>query len=112
MAEVLNKKDFCNCLETLQKYAAWENTMYQNGIDLCTTPVADLAEKLQIVMCGFNLDWAYDKKLGFDWIIEWTFNNAEAWVAQTRHGVEWLLEDAETLYDFLVFMNERGWEEA
>jgi hypothetical protein len=110
MTKVMNKKDFCSCLETLQKYAAWENTMYQNGIDLCGTPVVELAEKLQFVMCGFDFDWSFDKKLEFDWITEWAFNKEEC-IAQTRHGREWFLEDASTLYDFLVFMNERGWHE-
>jgi hypothetical protein len=110
MAQVMNKTDFCNCLETLRKYTFWENTLYNNGIDLTNTPVADLVEKLQLAMCGFDLEWSYDKKLGFDWIIEWTFNNAE-YIWQKRHGKEWFLKEPETLYEFLVFMNECGWEE-
>jgi hypothetical protein len=61
-------------------------------------------------MCGFDINWSFDSKLEFDWIIEWAFN-PEAYIAQTRHGVEWFLKDAEILYDFLVFMNERGWDE-
>jgi hypothetical protein len=61
-------------------------------------------------MCGFNQEWSYDKKLGFDWIIEWTFNTA-AYINPTRHGKEWFLEEPETLYDFLVFMNEHGWKD-
>ena len=110
MPQVMNKEDFCSCLETLRKYAAWENTMYLNGIDLGGTPVADLAEKLQLAMCGFNFEWSYDKKLGFDWIIEWTFNK-DAYATQMRHGKEWFLEEATDLYDFLVFMNTHGWED-
>jgi hypothetical protein len=110
MAQVMNKTDFCNCLETLRKYSAWENTLYTTGIDLSATPVSDLAEKLQLAMCGFNVKWSFDEKLEFDWIIEWAFN-PEAYINQTRHGKEWLLEDAGTLYDFLVFMNDLGWED-
>ena len=110
MTSVMNKNDFCNCLETLRKYAAWENVMYSNNLDFSGTPVGDLAEKLQAAMCGFNLEWSYDRKLGFDWIVEWTFNQA-AYINQTRHGHSWFLGDAETLYDFLAFMNERGWED-
>lgn len=110
MTKVMNKVNFCNCLETLRKYALWENELYKTGIDLGATPVSDLAMKLQEAMCGFNIDWSYDKKLGFDWIIEWTFN-ADAYSNQNRHGRNWLLEDAGILYDFLVFMNEYGWEE-
>lgn len=110
MAQVMNKVDFCNCLETLRKYSFWENALYSNGIDLGATPVADLAAKLQEAMCGFNLEWSYDKKLGFDWIVEWTFN-AAAYINQTRHGRNWFLEEPGTLYDFLVFMNEHGWED-
>jgi hypothetical protein len=110
MAQVMNKSDFCNCLEALKRYAAWENAMYTNGIDFGSTPVNELAEKLQLAMCGFDYEWSYDKKLGFDWIIEWTFNS-ESYKAQTRHGKDWILDDGGILYDFLVFMNEHGWEE-
>ena len=110
MAQIMNKTDFCNCLETLRKYSIWENTLYNSGIDLSTTPVNDLAYKLQLAMCGFNKEWSYDKKFGFDWIIEWTFN-AAAYINQIRHGKEWFLEEPETLYDFLVFMNEHGWKD-
>ena len=110
MTKIMNKTDFCTCLETLCKYSSWENLMYNNGIDLSNTPVSDLAEKLQLVMCGFNREWSYDEKLGFDWIIEWAFN-PDSYKVQTRHGREWVLEDGGLLYDFLVFMNEYGWED-
>ena len=110
MAQIMDKTNFCNCLETLRKYSLWENTLYSNGIDLSTTPVNDVVYKLQLAMCGFNAEWSYDKKLGFDWIIEWTFNTA-AYINQTRHGKEWFLEEPETLHDFLVFMNKHGWED-
>lgn len=110
MTQVMNKSNFCKCLDTLRKYASWENTMYANGVDFGNTPVVDLAEKLQLAMCGFDMEWSYDKKLGFDWIIEWTFN-PDTYKEQTRHGKHWLLEEAGILYDFLVFMNELGWED-
>jgi hypothetical protein len=110
MAQVMNKHDFCSCIETLCKYSAWEKLMYDNGLDFTGTPVAELAEKLWAAMCGFNPEWAYDKKLEFDWIIEWSFN-PERYEYQTRHGRKWTLTSAEILYDFLVFMNEHGWEE-
>jgi hypothetical protein len=107
---VMNKTDFCACLETLCKYSLWENALYTNGIDFSTTPVNDLAIKLQEAMCGFNIDWSFDKKLEIDWIIEWALN-PEAYINQTRHGKDWLLKDTGTLYEFLVFMNELGWED-
>ena len=110
MGRIMSKADFCSCLDTLKKFSAWDAKMYENGIDLCNTPVGELAEKLQLAMCGFNYDWSYDKKLEFDWICEWTFN-PEAYVYQTRHGRDWSLMDASILYDFLVFMNEHGWED-
>lgn len=110
MAQVMNKTDFCNCLRTLQKYSMWENELYKNGIDLGGTPVTDLAVKLQEAMCGFDLEWSFDKKLEFDWIIEWAFNS-EAFINQHRHGREWFLNEPGILYDFLVFMNENGWED-
>ena len=110
MTQVMNKTNFCECLEMLRKYSAWENALYDNGIDLTNTPASDLAEKLHQAMCGFNIDWSYDDKLGFDWVIEWAFNSGY-YVAQTRHGKEWVLESAGALYDFLVFMNEHGWED-
>jgi hypothetical protein len=110
MVQIMDKENFCKCLETLRKYSFWENTMYNNGLDFNNTPVSDLTEKLQLAMCGFNPEWSYDKKLEFDWIIEWTFNAAN-YINQTRHGREWFLEEAGTLYDFLIFMNENGWED-
>ena len=110
MTQIMNKTDFCKCLETLKKYSAWEKIMYENGLDFAYTAVSDLAEKLQLAMCGFNHEWSYDKKLEFDWIIEWAFNS-EAYRAQTRHGREWDLMTGAELYDFLMFMNDNGWED-
>ena len=109
MRKVMNKTDFCICMETLRKFSAWDMRMYENGIDFCNTPVGELAEKLQLAMCGFNSDWSYDEELGFDWICEWTFNPGN-YRCQTRHGKDFDLDTAEQLYDFLVFMNEHGWE--
>ena len=110
MVQIMNKSDFCDCLRALRRYSAWENTMYTNGLDFGNTPIMELTEKLQRAMCGFNDDWSYDKKLGFDWIISWT-SDPEPKFMQTRHGRTWKLDDAGILYDFLVFMNEYGWEE-
>ena len=110
MTNVMNKTNFCTCIEALRKYSTWETVMYNNGIDFSTTPVGELAEKLQLAMCGFDTSWSFDEKLEFDWIIEWAFN-PEAYINQTRHGREWFLKDAGILYDFLVFMNEHGWED-
>ena len=110
MNKVMDKANFCVCLEALHRYSVWEAAMYKNGIDFTSTPVSELAEKLQLTMCGFDPNWSFDEKLEFDWIIEWAFN-PEAYAAQTRHGKEWLLTDAATLYEFLVFMNEYGWED-
>lgn len=110
MAQLMDKANFCACADTLRKYTKWENTMYDNGFDFALTPAGDLAEKLHAAMCGFDLDWSYDKKLGFDWVIEWCFNK-EPYRVQFRHGREWHLDDAGILYDFLVFMNDLGWED-
>ena len=110
MTDVMNKTNFCSCLETLRRYSIWENAMYSNNLDFGATPVNELVEKLHLAMCGFKYDWAYDKKLEFNWIFEWAFN-PEAYKEQTRHGRTWLLEKPGILYDFLVFMNEHGWLE-
>lgn len=110
MTKVMNKANFCSCLETLCKYSSWENLMYNNGLDFSNTPLSDVTEKLQLAMCGFDIEWSYDKKLEFDWIIEWAFNT-ECYRHQIRHGREWDLADGGILYDFLVFMNESGWED-
>jgi hypothetical protein len=106
----MNKTNFCACLEVLRKYSAWESAMYNNGLDFSNTPINDLTEKLQLAMCGFDLEWSYDKKLEFDWVIEWSFN-PDFYKGQERHGRKWTFEDAGSLYDFLVFMNEYGWED-
>jgi hypothetical protein len=109
MANVMDKFEFCECLEMLKKYAAWENILYENGIDLTSTPVADLVEKFHMAMCGFDTEWSYDPKMDFDWIIEWCFN-VEPYVKQIRHGKEWYIGTASGLYDFLVYMNTYGWD--
>ena len=84
--------------------------MYKNGIDFGLTPVGDVTGKLQEAMCGFDSEWSYDSKLGFDWIIEWVYN-LENVQYHTRHNKDWVLTEAGSLYDFLVFMNEHGWDD-
>lgn len=106
----MKRKDFIECAESLRNYADWERKMYGCGIDMCNTPVSMLAEKLQETMCDFDEDWSYDEKLKFDWIVEWSFSQGSHFF-HTRHGVEFDLNDAGALYDFLVFMNEHGWED-
>lgn len=106
----MRKGEFCQCLEALRSFGDWERKMYDCGMNIEGTPVASLAEHLHAVMCNFNFDWAYDTKLGFDWIIEWTCNESP-YLVQYRHGREWHLDNAGLLYDFLVFMNEHGWED-
>ena len=108
MTNVMNKIEFCKCLEVLKQYAAWENNLYNNGIDLACTPCCFVVDRLQAAMCGFNLDWSFDTKLEIDWISEWTFGGV---VADYRHGIDWQLDTAEDLYDFLVYMNTHGWED-
>lgn len=61
-------------------------------------------------MCDFDLEWAYDKKLDFNWIVEWSCGESDCYV-QRRHGRVFELDSASALYDFLVFMNEKGWED-
>lgn len=107
---MLGKREFCECAEVLRNYGLWERMVYNWGIDLDNTPISPLAEQLQRVMCGFNTEWDYDTKLGFSWLIEWSFGESPFYY-QVRHGREFDLHDAGALYDFLVFMNEKGWEE-
>ena len=106
----MKKSDFCNCLDTLCHFSDWERKLYECGFDLEGTPAAVLAENLHAVMCDFNPDWAYDTKLGIDWIIEWSCNQSPI-IVQHRHGREWHLDTPGLLYDFIVFMNEYGWED-
>lgn len=107
----MNKLEFCNCLDTLRQYGDWERKMYECGFDTTSTPVGMLAENLQAAMCGFDLDWSYDTKMGLDWIIEWTYSPDSPNFVQTRHGHTFNLTEPSALYDFLVFMNEHGWED-
>ena len=107
----MNKLEFCNCLDTLRQYGDWERKMYECGFDANSTSVGMLAENLQAAMCDFNLDWSYDTKMGLDWIIEWTYSPDSPNFVQTRHGQTFNLGEAGALYDFLVFMNEHGWED-
>lgn len=107
----MNKIDFCECMRVLRNFAEWERKMYDCGFDVNSTPVGDMAEYLQGAMCNFNSEYDYDEKLGINWIIEWTYTPDSPNFSQKRHGVEFELSDAGALYDFLVFMNEHGWED-
>lgn len=107
----MNKNDFCECTKVLREFSLWESKMYDCGIQLEHTPAADVAAMLHALMCDMNMDWSYDSKLGFDWIIEWIYTPESPDFTQTRHGRTFNLEDAGALYDFLVFMNEHGWED-
>ena len=105
------KENFCVFANTLRDYGSWERKLYECGIDLEGTPVAHMAENMWAAMCGFDPSFSYDEKLGFDWIIEWTYSPDSPNFVQTRHGQTFNLGEAGALYDFLVFMNEHGWED-
>lgn len=106
----MTKEQFCKCLEALRKYSAWEKDLYRCGFDMAYTPVTEVLDALALCMCDFNGEWAYDDKEGINWIVEWSFGESP-YLFQKRHGVEFDLTEAGALYDFLVFMNEHGWEE-
>lgn len=107
----MNKIDFTECLNALRKYADWEKKMCDCGFDMNYTPVGAIADMLHGAMCDFDGEWSYDQKLEFDWIIEWTFHRENPVFYQIRHGCVFELTSAGALYDFLVFMNEHGWED-
>lgn len=107
----MNKDNFCDCMQALREFADWDRQLYALGIDLTESPASKLAEYLERMMRNYNDDWSYDEKLGIDWIIEWTYTPDSPNFTQTRHGRTFNLEDAGALYDFLVFMNEHGWED-
>lgn len=106
----MKRENFIKCAERLREYAAWDRKLYACDIDLSSAPINDIVEALQMAMCDFDANWAYDEKTGLDWIAEWSFGEPP-YFCQTRHGVEFDLHDAGALYDFLVFMNEHGWED-
>ena len=107
----MNKIDFCECVETLRKYAEWERKMYDCGMDMNYTPVGALAEMFHGAICDFDMDFSYDRKLEFDWILEWTYSSDSPNFIQERHGITFNLSNAGALYEFLVYMNEHGWED-
>lgn len=107
----MKKAYFCECMKSLREYAAWECKMYDCSFDMAYTPITGILERLHEAMCDFNPDWAYDEKLGFDWILEWTYTSDSPNFTQTRHGRTWDLSEAGTLYEFLIEMNELGWED-
>ena len=104
----MRKQHFCECLTKMREYAKWERDLYRCGFDMAYTPVTGVLDALALCMCDFDSEWAYDEKEGLNWIVEWTFDESPNFI-QKRHGREWNLTDAGTLYDFLMFMNERGW---
>ena len=106
----MTRKNFIKCAEYLREYATWERNLYACDIDLAPTPVNNVVGALQMAMCDFNDAWSYDSKLEFDWIVEWTYDENPHF-HQIRHGVNFDIHDAGALYDFLVFMNEYGWED-
>lgn len=107
----MKKSCFCKCMNSLREYAAWERKLYECGFDLAYTPVTSVLERLHEAMCDFNTEWDYDEKLGLSWIIEWTYTPDSPNFTQHRHGKNFDLTDAGALYEFLVFMNEHGWED-
>lgn len=106
----MKKPEFVKCLESMRKYFTWERKMYDCGFDMAYTPVTDVLDALALCMCDFDGEWAYDDKEGFNWIVEWCFDESPNF-HQVRHGVEFDLTSAGALYEFLVFMNEHGWED-
>ena len=107
----MTKENFCNCMQVLREYAMWDRKLYELGIDLTESPASKLAEYLERIMRNDNPDWSYDEKLGIDWLIEWAYTPDSPNFFQKRFGITFNLEDAGALYDFLVFMNEHGWED-
>lgn len=107
----MTKEQFIHCLDAMRKYSAWERKMYECGYDLAYTPITEILDALALCMCDFDPDWAYDDKEGLNWIVEWSFHEDGPYFYQKRHGVEWDLTDAGELYEFLLFMNDRGWYE-
>ena len=107
----MTKDQFIHCLNAMKNYAPWERKMYDCGFDLAYTPITEVLDALALCMCDFDPEWAYDDKEGFNWIVEWTFHGDNPVFYQVRHGVEFNLTSAGALYDFLCFMNERGWYE-
>jgi hypothetical protein len=106
----MTRSEFIAIAETLRNYGEWEKNLYALGIDLTGTPAMNLAESLECFMRNGDLNWSYDEKLEFDWIIEWCYTPDSPNFTQHRHGKDFDLTDAGALYDFLVFMNEHGWE--
>lgn len=104
------KENFCVFAETLLDYSLWERKLYECGVDLTDTPAARLVDNVWSAMVDFDPSFSYDEKLGFDWIIEWTCGNSP-FHKQYRHGQWFDLDTAGQLYEFLVFMNEHGWED-
>lgn len=107
----MNRIEFCTCMCKLREYAEWEIKLYALGIDLSDTPASKMADHIIAMMCDYDRDWSYDKKLGLDWIIEWAYTPDSPNFVQTRHGRAWDLEDAGILYEFIQFMNDYGWED-
>ena len=104
----MNKERFCKCLEAMSKYSVWERDLYKCGFDLAYTPVTDVLDSLLLCMSDFNYEWAYDTREGLNWIIEWSFGETRY---ARRHGIEFILDTPSALYEFIVFMNEHGWDE-
>ena len=107
----MNKDNFCDCMQVLREFADWDRQLYALGIDLTESPASKVVEYLERMMRGYNDDWSYDEKLGIDWIIEWAYTPDSPNFIQKRHSIIFDLSSAGALYDFLVFMNERGWED-
>lgn len=108
----MNKIDFIKCANALRKYSDWEKKIYECDVDMDATPVGAIADILHGAMCNFDRNWSYDTKRGFDWILEWVYSPDSCYFKEKRHGREFDLTDAGELYDFLVFMNEHGWEDS
>ena len=105
----ISKELFCECARIYKEYGKWEKKLYGIGFDLTDTPAAFMADMYLTLMCHGDNEWAYDRKLGIDWICEWVFNDHD--FEQHRHGHEFIIDSPAALYDFIVFMNVHGWED-
>ena len=105
----MTKELFCECVDVLKNYSEWERKLDESGLGLYAEPVLRLVDKFQSV-CGLDSDWVYDTKEGLNWVVEWIYL-FDGDVTVSRHGRDFLLNSAGALYDFIVFMNEHGWED-
>lgn len=99
--------NFVSGVNVLREYVEWEQKMYDLGIDLQETKVADLFNELLNQIQDGNDKYGWDEVTEKNWILEWCYNVRYSTIFK-RLNIEYNISNAEQLYYFINDLNKEG----